>query len=69
MKSEWDLQDTASGSTMMYFKHDEKFCKYIFDLSEEERLIYLNDTDGIFIPFFSRIYKRNDNLRNWEILK
>lgn len=55
MRSEWDLQDTASGFTMLYFKHDEKFCRYIFDLNEAGRSIYPNDTDSIFIPTFDKI--------------
>ncbi len=55
MRSEWDLQDVASGFTMLYFKHDEKFCRYIFDLNEAGRLIYPDNTDGIFIPAFDKI--------------
>lgn len=59
MRSEWDLQDTASGFTMLCFKHDEKFCRYIFDLNEEGRLIYPDDTDSIFIPSFDKVRETN----------
>lgn len=55
MRSEWDLQDTASGFTMLCFKHDEKFCRYIFELNEKGRAIYPDATDSIFIPTFDKI--------------
>lgn len=55
MRSEWDLQDTASDFTMLYFKHDEKFCRYIFDLNEAGKLIYPDDTDSIFVATFDKI--------------
>lgn len=55
MRSEWDLQDAASGFTILYFKHDEKFCRYIFDLNEAGRSTYPDNTDSIFIPTVDKI--------------
>lgn len=55
MRSGWDLQDTALGFTMLCFKHDEKFCRYIFDLNKAGRSIYPDDTDSIFIPTFDKV--------------
>ena len=55
MKREWDLKDEASGFTSLYFKHDEEFCRHIYDLNEGGRSIYPDDTDSFFIPYFNKL--------------
>lgn len=55
MRNGWDLKDKALGFTAFYFKHDEEFCRYIFNLNEGGKLIYPDNTDSIFLPALDKI--------------